>query len=311
MKKSTLITTIAMIVVVVVALSTATYAWFSASSIAVANVNMTTQAAADWALVLGNKTDETTVSFAGASSDQIDISDAAFAGLYSPTAAINTTVSKALQATYGHGATFYTATKSGGKVTQNGNAVPKDPAFIRVVNTASDAQKHLVLKVVLVLENASASTSSYYAAAATRFAICNDKGLYATNGYQWVEGKTAGAESGAEITSSATSGTVAKSGSTLVTKTGTTASEFNYTNPNLTTYFTTVGSTPTSDETNMGLVTNNVYVTYEVDFGNVAKNDYVNLAIYTWIDGWTADASAANATFTIRYAFTTGAVLGA
>ena len=44
MKKSTLITTIAMIVVVVVALSTATYAWFSASELAVASVDMTTGA---------------------------------------------------------------------------------------------------------------------------------------------------------------------------------------------------------------------------------------------------------------------------
>ncbi|MCI7402065.1 MAG: hypothetical protein MSH40_05255 [Christensenella sp.] len=304
MKKSTLITTIAMIVVVVVALSTATYAWFSASSIAVANVNMTTQASADWALVLGNKTGST-VSFAGASSDQIDISDKAFAGLYSPIAAINTKISKALQATYADGATFYTATKSGGTVTQNGNAVAKDPAFIRVVNTAKDAQKHLVLKVVLVLADGSkASTSSFYAAAATKFAICNDKGLYATNGYDWVEGITSGAESGAEIASSASSGYVSPSGSTLKTATDTNASEFNYTNPNLTTYFTTVGETPNQDETNMGLVTNNTYVTYEVDFGNIARNDYVNLAIYTWIDGWTADASAANATFTIRYAFT-------
>lgn len=310
MKKSTLITTIAMIVVVVVALSTATYAWFSASSIAVANVNMTTQAAADWALVLGNKTDDATVSFAGASSDQIDISDNAFAGLYSPIAAIDTTISKALQAEYKKGATFYTATKSGGKVTQNGNAVPKDPAFIRVVNTAKEDYKHLVLKVVLVLENASASTSSYYAAAATRFAICNDKGLYATNGYQWVEGKTADAQSGAEITSSANSGNVASSGSKLITKTGTSGSEFNYTNPNLKNYFTEItADDPSADEKNMGLTKGNVYVIYEVDFGNVAKNDYVNLAIYTWIDGWTADASAANATFTIRYAFTTGAAI--
>ena len=308
MKKSTLITTIAMIVVVVVALSTATYAWFSASDLAIANVSMSTKAAADWALVLGNKTDAATVSFAGASSDQIDISDEKFSGLYSPTAAINTTISKALQATYAGGAKFYTATKSGGKVTQNGNAVAKDPAFIRVVNTADD-KKHLVLKVVLVLENADASTSSYYAAAATKFAICNDKGLYATNGYQWVEGKTADAQSGAEITSSAISGTVALSGSTLKTATGTSGSEFNYTNPNLTTYFTTVGDTLSEDEANMGLSKGNLYVTYEVDFGNVAKNDYVNLAIYTWIDGWTADASAANATFTIRYAFTTGATI--
>ena len=303
MKKSTLITTIAMIVVVVVALSTATYAWFSASSIAIANVSMSTQASADWALVLGNKQD-TTVSFAGASSDQIDISDAAFDGLYSPTAAINTTISKALQADYANGAAFYTATKSGGKVTQNGNAVVKDPAFIRVVNTATEDYKHLVLKVVLVLENADASTSSYYAAAATKFAICNDKGLYATNGYDWVQGKTVGAESGSEIASSASSGYVSPSGSTLKPATGN-AEDFNYTNPNLKNYFKKITTDPSQDEKNMGLVTNNVYVTYEVDFGNVAKNDYVNLAIYTWIDGWTADASAANATFAIRYAFTT------
>ena len=56
MKKSTLITTIAMIVVVVVALSTATYAWFSASSVSVAQVDMTTTASADWMIFEGSDT---------------------------------------------------------------------------------------------------------------------------------------------------------------------------------------------------------------------------------------------------------------
>ena len=125
MKKSTLITTIAMIVVVVVALSTATYAWFSASSIAIATVDMSTSATADWALVEGTRTPGSdgaaTVSFAGASSDQIswtDTDSAIFKGLWSPAAAITTTIQQSLQANAAKEASFYSAKKTGATVTQ-------------------------------------------------------------------------------------------------------------------------------------------------------------------------------------------------
>ena len=135
MKKSTLITTIAMIVVVVVALSTATYAWFSASEVAVASVNMSTTASSDWALVEGKRPqDSENISFAGASSDQISLENS-MNGLYSPIAEITTGVSQALQATDSNRATFYSAKKNGSTVIQDGEAKAIDPYYIRVINT--------------------------------------------------------------------------------------------------------------------------------------------------------------------------------
>ena len=50
MKKSTLITTIAMIVVVVVALSTATYAWFSSASTNKVSATVSTSTLGDFAI---------------------------------------------------------------------------------------------------------------------------------------------------------------------------------------------------------------------------------------------------------------------
>lgn len=305
MKKSTLITTIAMIVVVVVALSTATYAWFSASSIAIATVEMSTSATADWALVEGNRTagsaGAATVSFAGASSDMIQWDNADFRGLWSPTAAITTTIEQSLQANAANEASFYSAKKTGATVTQDADAAIVAPKYLRVVNTYN-GPRPLVLKVVLILSADGANTASYYAAAATKFAICNDKGLYATNGYNY---KTA-VGSGKAFTGGANEYT--KSGTALTVKDTQSAENFNYTNPNLTNYFISAGGGNSDDEAKWGVQSGNNYVVYTIDFGTVPKDGFVNLALYTWIDGWVADASAANASFSLRYAFTTGAV---
>lgn len=309
MKKSTLITTIAMIVVVVVALSTATYAWFSASSIAIATVDMSTSATADWALVEGQRTPGSagaaTVSFAGASSDQISWDNLDFRGLWSPTAAITTTIEQSLQADAANEAYFYSAKKTGGTVTQDADAAIVAPKYLRVVNTYA-GERHLVLKVVLILSASGesvANMASYYAAAATKFAICNESGLYATNGYNYKAAVGSGtAFSGAESN-------IGNSGTDLTVNTekGQTSGQFNYTNPNLKNYFISAGGGNSDDEAKWGVQSGNNYVVYTIDFGTVPQNGFVNLALYTWIDGWVADASAANATFSLRYAFTTGA----
>ena len=305
MKKSTLITTIAMIVVVVVALSTATYAWFSASSIAIATVDMSTSATADWALVDGNRTPgeggAATVSFAGASSDQIQWGHEDFKGLWSPTAEITTTIQQSLQANAANEASFYSAKKTGGTVTQDADATIMAPNYVRVVNTYA-GERHLVLKVVLILNASTANTASYYAAAATKFAICNESGLYATNGYNY----KAAVGSGTAFVGNASSGANSGADLTVNTANSQTAAQFNYTNPNLTKYFITAG-TDSDNEAKWGVESGSNYVVYTVDFGTVPQNGFVNLALYTWIDGWVADASAANASFSLRYAFTTGA----
>ena len=294
-----------MIVVVVVALSTATYAWFSASSIAVATVDMSTSATADWALVEGQRTPgedgAATVSFAGASSDQIQWRHEDFKGLWSPTAPIATTIQQSLQANAANEAFFYSAKKTGATVTQDANATIMAPDYVRVVNTYA-GPRHLILKVVLILNAGTANTASYYAAAATKFAICNESGLYATNGYNYNPAVGSG------TAFSASESPIANSGADLTVNTANSqnASQFNYTNPNLTNYFIAAG-TDKDNEAKWDVQSGSNYVVYTIDFGTVPQNGFVNLALYTWIDGWVADASAANALFSLRYAFTTGA----
>ena len=300
MKKSTLITTIAMIVVVVVALSTATYAWFSASEVAVATVDMSTTASSDWALVEGKKSqDGNTISFAGASSDTISLTNS-MNGLYSPTAAIATRVSQATQATESDRASFYSAKKKGAIVTQDGDVKPIDPYYIRVINT-KNAERHLILSVVVAIEQG--NTTSYYAAAATKFYVDDGTNSY-TSGYKFNAGS---AESGGVITSGTNpsgNATMTNSGVILNTKSGA-AGNFEYTNPVLSQFFKTADPTNNPTEVKMGLSANNQYFSYDIDLGTYAAATAKNLVIYTWIDGWDADASAANANYSVKFAFYT------
>ncbi len=91
MKKSTLITTIAMIVVVVVALSTATYAWFTSSQATYANVEMTITADQNLTVLLNGENpynDNTLVAFTAqdftADADATDNSTGIRAGIWVP-----------------------------------------------------------------------------------------------------------------------------------------------------------------------------------------------------------------------------------
>lgn len=299
MKKSTLITTIAMIVVVVVALSTATYAWFSASELAVASVDMTTTASSDWALVQGVKTGDN-ISFAGASSDQISLENS-MNGLYSPTAKIATGIGQGLQVNDSAVASFYSAKKNGAKVIQDGEAKPINPYYIRVINTKNE-EKTLILSVVVAIDGS--NETSYYAAAATKFYISDGTTVY-TSGYKY---NAASATSGGLITSGNPTGTESLSGATLNTQTGATGN-FEYTNPVLKNFFKK--ATPDATETKMGLSANNQYFTYDIEVGAFDAASAKNFVIYAWIDGWDADASAANATFSVKFAFYTKEAAGA
>lgn len=298
MKKSTLITTIAMIVVVVVALSTATYAWFSASEVAVATVDMTTTASSDWALVEGKKSqDGSTISFAGASSDTISLTNS-MNGLYSPTAAITTRVSQVLQATPSEVAEFYSAKKIGANVNQDGEMKPIDPYYIRVINTKNES-KHLILSVVVAIE--SGNSTSYYAAAATKFYVDDGTNSY-TSGYKHNPGT---ASSGGFITSGTPTGNETMTNIGVVLNTATGTGNFEYTNPVLQSFFKTADPASNPTETKMGLVANNQYFSYDIDLGTYTAATAKNLVIYAWIDGWDADASAANAKFSVKFAFYT------
>jgi hypothetical protein len=179
MKKSTLITTIAMIVVVVVALSTATYAWFSANSFATAAVTMKTTASADWSLVVGDAGSESgglvPYTFTSTAVDTFDATNSIGAlkqGLYAPTAALSilddSTTPTLAQVTYN---TFYeasTLTTTTAKV----KTVQEDvtPIVVKVSNS-SGQDKTLKLVVIVNAGQAVESTGTLYAAAAFSYAI--------------------------------------------------------------------------------------------------------------------------------------------
>ena len=148
------------------------------------------------------------------------------------------------------------------------------------------------------------NSTSYYAAAATKFYISDGTTVY-TSGYKY---NAAAATSGGMVTNTNPTGSVSLTGATLNTATGD-AGKFEYTNPVLKNFFKK--ATPDATETKMGLSANNQYFTYDIEVGAFDAASAKNFVIYAWIDGWDADASAANATFSVKFAFYTKEAAGA
>ena len=313
MKKSTLITTIAMIVVVVVALSTATYAWFSASTQAVASTTITTTAAADWILTKGTITPleltatpatSVTATFTSSASDNIPLANAMAAGLFAPSTVVSTAPSKAASSVISGIPVFYNATTTNGVTTEKGLYDNKTdstaymlPDIIKVAN-AKGEPKTLKLSVVVNVGTSTDSTATLYAGAATSFYVAwNTVGAdtlqgYATNGYNY---KTAIAVD-ADFEGDPTEWSESENKSH-----GTTARP-NYATiaPNNFTY--NADAVPA-----LGIGAGEYTLTYDVTIGSVAKGGAVYVVIYTWIDGWLAEANAAGANYSVTYAFTTAA----
>ena len=189
MKKSTLITTIAMIVVVVVALSTATYAWFSSTSTAIANTSFTTEVSGDWTIMLGTVDGENfnDLQYVGSAADTIDLTTIATSintGLWCPTSAIETIITDSNAATtLDDRANFVQAEKTGtlynikklqtpamnGASAATGNEGVIKPFALRLVNVSGKTQ---VLQLnITVNAKSSGTTNSMYAAAAVRFYV--------------------------------------------------------------------------------------------------------------------------------------------
>jgi len=315
MKKSTLITTIAMIVVVVVALSTATYAWFSASTASIATTNISTTAAADWIMTQGNVTlegvggtpESSSATFTGGASDTITLNSQMANGLFAPSAPIATASSSAATTVITGIPTFYEAKVSNTTVTEtalfNNSAEGSEyrkPDVIKVQNSKSDP---LTLKLSVVINVGSDVTtmSKLYAAAATSFYVqwqavgsaATPVAGFATNGYYY---NTAVAKN-ATFTAAATQWSEEVSGVTKYSH-NTTA------RPDYATIAANSFTTGTNDE-KLGLVADDHYLKYDVTIGSVPANAAVYVTIYTWIDGWVADANAAGAAYAVKYAFTT------
>ncbi len=317
MKKSTLITTIAMIVVVVVALSTATYAWFSASSVSVATVSMTTTATSDWMIFEGTGSNGT-YTFNNAAAETIDLTETNLQqGLYAPSSAewANTIAIAGTQATV-TSQEFLMAQKEG-TASKVVTAPQAYAPYVLKVSNASGETKNLKVTVVINAGSTDISTGTLYAAAATTFDIAYITTKSGAASTQFTKGYTKCATYSGEresgkyaVTDTVTAATGAGG---VVTRTAsmdagsttafdysaaTTMSQGTYSN------FNKAVCLEGSDEVKWGLQANDYYLAYSITISALGASDSVYLSIYTWIDGWAADNSAGGADFDINFAFT-------
>ena len=324
MKKSTLITTIAMIIVVVVALSTATYAWFSSASASTATMSISSAATSGWALSKGTVNTSTKAVTFSSQSTTLDLGEA-LAGLYSPNAALtlapsaNTatavTVNKATE-------NFYACSTYNGKayVTEASNA--KDPTILRIVNgTNAEATCTVTIFVVLKEDN---SNSRYAAAGLTFYFADGAKNTY-TLGYNWEDASAylttnaAGSKkaygsvddlknieektSAGDVLTHTTTNVVAAKGITgdipeydKATLAG---------NTNSKTTFRKNGETAitASDKTTELVPAKATYLAYTFTTAALESGSGINFATYAWIDGWKAEDSARGSEISIFYTF--------
>lgn len=336
MKKSTLITTIAMIVVVVVALSTATYAWFSSNTYAIATTDMSTNASADFVLYQGTVTTPAsesvttaTASFTETSTDTvnlkgIEVGTGTFTtnGLWAPTARIATSMRNNSVGVENIALPSYYEAKIQTKGDVKSNYVTKAPVagtpdVIRVAN-ASGSDKGLVLTVV-VNAGTIQTTGSLYAAVATSFVVDYVKsvggdeavGAIVTNGYKYQAATAEGNEVKTPTTEPGTGFTYSAGKSCVSWDTST--GEKTYTRPDYKDATVKNGVDykyfkKTAANEKLGITATDYYLSYTIDLGTLGATDYITLALYTWIDGFVAESFAANAKYKITYAFTSYAV---
>ena len=313
MKKSTLITTIAMIVVVVVALSTATYAWFSSSSVSVAQVEMSTQASAEWMIFQGAEgtPDSGKYVFTTAASDVITLTPNALAsGLHSPLSDYTHTISVTGTTAAVTAQKFVEATVSGTTtetVKTSGPAAVAKPYVLKVSN-ATGADDKILLVSVIINAGPSQTVGTLYAAAATK----TDISYITTKSGATVKKATSGYNKATEAATAVNAANIiitpgspvaaieAKDGGFTTKpafeyKDATAMSGSKYSNFNL----------AGADDPARGIAANDYYLEYSFEIADMDKTDSVYLSIYSWIDGWEADTSASRAEYKIVYAFTT------
>lgn len=305
MKKSTLITTIAMIVVVVVALSTATYAWFTSSSVSVAKVTISTEATGDWMIFEGkDKESKGEYTFTTAAAEAIDLTATMLQkGLASPTASYTHAMELSGTTAKVTSQSFIAATKSGETVTA-GSAPTAIAPYVLKVSNASGSQKSLRVSVI-INAGPSQTVGTLYAAAATvtdiRYKTTVSGSLVQTVNtayYKANEGATDIKSGALNVTQNKTA--VTANGFTTKPKDG--FSYENATSMKSATEYTYFDKS--SGDTSLGLGDGDWYLTYSFDIVNLQASDSVYFSIYTWIDGWVADTSAQKAEYKVCYAFT-------
>ena len=330
MKKSTLITTIAMIVVVVVALSTATYAWFSSSTSAVAtSATITTSAAGDWTIAKATLTGSDFV--VGQAQDVITLNSTGLnSGLFSPVGKIATTFDNSSVGVSGSITTkteFIEARKTGNNNVYNATAGQIAPDILKLSNAKQNANT-LKMSVVLNAGPDTTKVSSFYACAAVRFyavfevmdvttdpthpaytkyVVSNAYDYASTVGYSDTS-LTVSAERSGGTTYEKNAGTVSSDAGANYSV----ISNINYLQAATVTGVDAQFKTPDevfpvdTDLTKYGVQeTDYIYVYNYTLPMQVGVGQSTNVLIYTWIDGWQAASEAAGSSFTVNYAFNT------
>ncbi len=329
MKKSTLITTIAMIVVVVVALSTATYAWFSSSTSAVAtSATITTTAAGDWTIASA-QLDGSNNFVVGQAADTITLHNEGLTqGLWSPVGKIATAFNDTSVGVSGKvttNTTFIEARVKNSMNVYNATAVGTVPDVLKVSN-AQQSPKSLQLSVVLNAGSDTTKVSSFYACAAVRFYVVFEV-MDGETYKQYTVSNAYGYASTTGYSDTSLTESVERSGGTTYEKkagqltAGVNGNETVIANINYLQAATVTGESAQFKNPISGYsITEDNLVKY-----GVTKDDYIfmynytlpvqvavgqstNVLIYTWIDGWQAQTEAAGSSFTVNYAFNTASV---
>ena len=338
MKKSTLITTIAMIVVVVVALSTATYAWFSQATTTSTYDTITTTAASEW-IIMGGKGSRSTGTEAVAYSSSTAISLEMLDGLYSPNAKITGTLDsssisanmtlteffKAYQEGTGLATTAQAEEPSYDPIGGEGNESACN--YVRVINTKSQAQ-NLVLTVTVLVADAT-NDANFYAANAFSTYVTWKQGTAAAGSantaYYYGTVNTAGGTTGtgegyypATLADADTTNDDPNKVYDFVAASGVNYNTFNIDKNNEgmrsgsaadpKTGYTNAASIKDNPETALVIggekIESGYFYQFKINIATaLAQNAAVNVAFYAWFDGWALDNTGANSGATVYYEF--------
>ena len=309
MKKSTLITTIAMIVVVVVALSTATYAWFSSSTKQAVTTTIRTDAAEGWMLYGGvYNTDTSKIVYSSTTPLDMTLQD----GLWSPntTTAITAALSDKNTTTSFTREDFYSALYKQNEYQSKEAAALVTPNMIRALNNTG-SEKDLLIEIAIVV-GASADDGDFRAAAGFQTYIASFGGSAESQGTPAAKnGNTAygyGAQSDSSTGTGAGYWTATKTDNAILTNLeyssvaeGENAGTVDPTADNAKKGFAQLTEDKAS-ELGVG-AKDDYFFTITFDAGYVANGNAVNIAFYAWLDGWALDDTARGAQLNIVYRF--------
>lgn len=313
MKKSTLITTIAMIVVVVVALSTATYAWFSSSTATTVSGTMSTTAISGWILYGGSGTTNP-----GTGADAITYTSSVpelhfLNSLYSPVGALSGSLtSDGLSASYTQ-TKFYKAEQQG--IGMQTTATAETPAFvhqesptsgdidnlnyIRIINNntkGSATSDNLQLTIYVYIDDAKPTALI----AGKRFCtyIATDSAANAHYNTRYYHGSV-------DSDTATRIALVEASGVTYSTA-GNPAKDVTVTSALATDGYTIVTADAGFALPDATVISKGgAYYTITIDLGAVTRSNSLNIVFYAWFDGWALDNTASGGAVNVLYSFAT------